>query len=315
MKRMSPSPKIVGENTHADVSLPANTSGELDQEDAFFSADILSSNMGLLSLHLADLRRCRIIKKAEYPELYRRIRAGEQSAFDEILVGNLRLVVSIAKRYRPNKQTILERISHGILGLYHAVSKFEPELGFSFSTYATIWVKQAIDRGITAESKLIRLPHHVFMKNNRYLRILHEREGKGLPALPDPKLKQELGFDSDSQLSQFKGIYRLETSIDATLPDSEFSIGDTLIDESEVLASEKTEQISNKTTLSRIMNDSLNPREQSILHMYYVLDMTLAEIGSVLSITTEGVRLARNEAVKRVKSKMDVMGLVFSDFI
>lgn len=315
MKRIL-SPPGCGESCANPVSDKSDVrNDERDISVSSDSADVLSGAHALLSIYLEDLRRCRIIKKNEYQELYSRIDAGDQTAFDEVLVNNLRLVVSVSKTYRAGKQTILDRISHGIIGLYSAVRKFRPELGFSFSTYAISWIKQAIDRGIASELKLVRLPHHVYMKNNRYLRILHEREGRGLAPLTDDELKSELGFTADSQLNRFKNIHRAEYSIDAPVQDSECTMGETLVSENEVVVSEKADSASNKAVLFKIMNDSLNYREKLVLQMYYIREMSLEDIGGVLGLTTEGVRVVRNGALKRVKSKMHVHGLVFSDFM
>ncbi len=164
-----------------------------------------------LGRFLAEIAEYPLLTREQEVELMRRIERGDREARDKVVNSNLRLVVSIAKRYQGHDVPLLDLIQDGILGLIRAVEKFDWRRGYKFSTYATWWIKQAVQRGIDNRSRLIRLPTHVSARVQRVARA--EREA-GLERLPDEdEIASATGL-SLRQLRDLRGAARVVDSLD-----------------------------------------------------------------------------------------------------
>ncbi len=237
-----------------------------------------------LQLFLKDIGKVDLLTAPQEVELAKRIERGDQLAKQSMVEANLRLVVSIAKRYRNQGLPFLDLIQEGTIGLVRAAEKFDYRKGFKFSTYATWWIRQAVARALADKSRTIRMPVHVVEKLNKIARS-------------ERKLRGELGR---------------EPSAGEIGDDDESEFGHFLTDESALLPEEAAEQALRSDTLRQILN-SLAPREQRILEMRYGLSgeqsRTLDEVGRAFNVTRERIRQIENQCLKKLRAMADCQKL------
>jgi RNA polymerase primary sigma factor len=258
-----------------------------------------------LQLFLKEIGRVDLLTAAQEVELAKRIERGDHSAKQAMVEANLRLVVSIAKRYRNQGLPFLDLIQEGTIGLVRAAEKFDHRRGFKFSTYATWWIRQAVARSLADKSRTIRMPVHVVEKLNRISRC--ERKLRSEMGREPNALEVALELDlAPEEVEQIRRIAQAPVSLDKPVGDEEESeFGHFLTDDSQPLPEEAAEVNLRRETLDRILG-TLSARERRVLEMRYGLDgqppRTLDEVGRAFNVTRERIRQIENQSLKKLRA-------------
>jgi RNA polymerase primary sigma factor len=274
------------------------------------TADEISTDA--LQLFLKDVGRVDLLTAAQEVELAKRIERGDHRAKQEMVEANLRLVVSIAKRYRNQGLPFLDLIQEGTIGLVRAAEKFDYRKGFKFSTYATWWIRQAVARALADKARTIRMPVHVVEKLNKIVRS----ERKLRAELGREPLTAEIARDVGLPLEEVEQIRRTaQTPVSLEKPvgdEEESEFGHFITDESEPLPDEAAEITLRKETLEKILS-TLSHRERRVLELRYGLNgehpRTLDEVGRAFSVTRERIRQIENQALKKLRALADALKL------
>jgi len=265
-----------------------------------------------LQLFLKDIGRVELLTAAQEVELAKRIERGDHRAKQQMVEANLRLVVSIAKKYRNQGLPFLDLIQEGTIGLVRAAEKFDYRKGFKFSTYATWWIRQAVARALADKARTIRMPVHVVEKLNKIVRS----ERKLRAELGREPSSREIGGDLDLSVDEVEQIRRsAQTPVSLEKPvgdEEESEFGHFLTDETEPLPDEAAEVVLRKETLRDILA-SLAPRERKVLELRYGLDgqhpRTLDEVGRTFNVTRERIRQIENQSLKKLRALADAQRL------
>ena len=236
-------------------------------------------------------------------ELRREARHGDD-ATQAFINSNLRLVVSIAKRYQSSDMPLLDLVQEGNLGLIHAVEKFDWRKGFKFSTYATWWIRQSIGRGIDNSARTIRLPVHAGDQVRRLIRVRNHMEGE-LGRVPTPAELAEALQVSEEHVTELLGHATDPVSLDTPIgTDGDTELGDIVAD----MTAASTFEIVAESMMSDEIEKLLRPldeREREILRLRYGLDRgdprTLEEVGDVLHLTRERIRQIERQALSKLR--------------
>jgi RNA polymerase primary sigma factor len=261
-----------------------------------------------LQLFLRDVGKVDLLTAAQEVELAKRIERGDHGAKQEMVEANLRLVVSIAKRYRNQGLPFLDLIQEGTIGLVRAAEKFDYRKGFKFSTYATWWIRQAVARALADKARTIRMPVHVVEKLNKIVRS----ERKLRAELGREPLSWEIAKDVDLTIEEVETIRRTaQTPVSLEKPvgdEEESEFGHFLTDESLPLPDEVAETTLRKEALLQILG-SLSPRERRVLELRYGLNgehpRTLDEVGRTFNVTRERIRQIENQSLKKLRAMAD----------
>ena len=283
-----------------------------DAKTTYVNGDLAVATTDALQLFMQEIGRYPLLTKEEEIELAQRIERGDQEAKDQMINSNLRLVVSIAKRYQGHGLSLLDLIQEGIIGLIRAVEKFDWRKGFKFSTYATWWIRQAVQRGVANKSREIRVPVHIVEREQRISRA----ERDLAPRLGRMPTDEEIAEDARitvTQVGEVRAAARAVTSLDK--PISEAS-GTTF---QELLAGDE-EDVEQEVTVNlaqaalRDALDDLPDREREVLKRRYGLNgerdpESLEEIGRGLGLTRERVRQIEADALERLAVRREIAAL------
>ena len=259
----------------------------------------LPSSAGSLDLFLNEIGRYPLLTAAEEVVLAKAVERGDQAAKDRMINSNLRLVVSIAKRYRGRGVPFGDLIQDGVIGLNRAVEKFDHRKGFKFSTYATWWIRQAVQRSVAGQSRTIRVPTHVHERRNKLAAAARKLEPQlGRPATYD-ELAEATGL---SLLHVEEALEIVEARVSLNRPvgsDADGELGDLFADEN----ADDPEQAAGEYLQSRAVRlalEQLPELERRILELRYGLDgepRSLEAIGAELGISRERIRRLEGEAL------------------
>jgi RNA polymerase primary sigma factor len=258
-----------------------------------------------LQLFLKDIGKVQLLTAAEEVELAKRIERGDHRAKQQMVEANLRLVVSIAKRYRNQGLPFLDLIQEGTIGLVRAAEKFDWRKGYKFSTYATWWIRQAVARALADKGRTIRMPVHVVEKLNKIVRAERKLRGE----LCREPLPAEIASDVDLPLSEVEQILRTSQSpISLEKPvgdDDESEFGHFLTDDNVPLPEEAADTALRQALLSDILG-TLSHRERRVLELRYGLGgeqpCTLDEVGRAFNVTRERIRQIENQSLKKLRA-------------
>jgi RNA polymerase primary sigma factor len=283
-----------------------------EDEATFANGDLAHATTDALQLFLNEAGRYKLLTAEEEVELAKRIERGEKEAKDLMINSNLRLVVSIAKRYQGHGLSLLDLIQEGIIGLIRAVEKFDYRKGFKFSTYATWWIRQAVQRGVANKSRTIRIPVHIVEREQKIARAERELVVKLGRQPTDQELAKEAKLPV-KQVLEVKAAARAVTSLDKPIgEDDSGSFGD-LFAADQVRTDEEVEISLRQETLRKAL-DELPERERSVLELRYGLagdgePMSLEAIGRTLGLTRERVRQIEANALETLSMLREVAGL------
>ena len=258
-----------------------------------------------LQLFLKDIGKVDLLTAAQEVELAKRIERGDHAAKQEMVEANLRLVVSIAKRYRNQGLPFLDLIQEGTIGLVRAAEKFVWRKGYKFSTYATWWIRQAVARALADKARTIRMPVHVVEKLNKIVRS----ERKLRAELCREPLPFEIAMDLDLPLDEVEQIMRSSqtpVSLETPVGDEEESeFGHFLTDENAPLPDEAADTTLRQELLRNILG-TLSHRERRVLELRYGLGgeqpRTLDEVGRAFNVTRERIRQIENQSLKKLRA-------------
>jgi RNA polymerase primary sigma factor len=258
-----------------------------------------------LQLFLKDIGKVELLTAAEEVEIAKRIERGDHRAKQEMVEANLRLVVSIAKRYRNQGLPFLDLIQEGTIGLVRAAEKFDWRKGYKFSTYATWWIRQAVARALADKGRTIRMPVHVVEKLNKIVRSERKLRGE----LCREPLAFEIARDVDLPLDEVEQILRTSqapVSLEKPVGDEEESeFGHFLTDENVPLPDEVADTTLRGELLRNIL-DTLSHRERRVLELRYGLGgeqpCTLDEVGRAFNVTRERIRQIENQSLKKLRA-------------
>ena len=257
-----------------------------------------------VKMYLKDIGRVTLLSSEEEIELAKKMEEGDQYAKVRLSEANLRLVVSIAKRYVGRGMQFLDLIQEGNLGLMKAVEKFDYRKGYKFSTYATWWIRQAITRAIADQARTIRIPVHMVETINRLVRVSRMLLQKyGREPLPS-EIAEEMQIP-ESRVIEIQKIAQDPVSLETPIGEEEDShIGDFLEDESAVAPSDTVAFTMLKEQLISVL-DTLTPREEKVLRLRYGLDdgrpRTLEEVGKEFNVTRERIRQIEAKALRKLR--------------
>jgi RNA polymerase primary sigma factor len=285
--------------------------GRDEQAPAFDDVQLTVATTDALQLFLNEIGRHRLLTPAEEIELAKRIERGDLVAKDRMINANLRLVVSIAKKYQGSELTLLDLIQEGILGLIRAVEKFDWRKGYRFSTYATWWIRQAVERGMDAKSRTIKLPINLV----RNQRKLARAENVLALKLDRPATDSELAAAADISLDELHALRdaaRAVTSLDRPLgEEDDAAFGDLL--PSDAPAPDEEVHISLRTEALHSALYELPERERKVVELRYGIagrePTPLREIGRQLGITPERVRQIESRALGRLGRMRELAAL------
>jgi RNA polymerase primary sigma factor len=297
--------------THG-IELTDDCSRAIEEDVAYTNQQIASATTDSLQLFLNEAGRYPLLTAAQEVELAKRIEAGEKEAKDLLVNSNLRLVVSIAKKYQGHGLSLLDLIQEGIIGLIRAAEKFDWRKGFKFSTYATWWIRQAVQRGVANKARTIRIPVHIVEREQKISRAERELVAKLERAPTDAEVAEQAKLPI-KQVREVRAAARAVASLDRPVgEDDSASLGD-LFASAEAPPDEQVEVDLTEKALHAAIAD-LPEREQSILKLRYGLNgaqepKSLEEIGRIMGITRERVRQLEAEALRRLAERREIAAL------
>jgi RNA polymerase primary sigma factor len=265
-----------------------------------------------LQLFLKDIGRVSLLTAAQEVELAKRIERGDHGAKQDMVEANLRLVVSIAKKYRNQGLPFLDLIQEGTIGLVRAAEKFDYRRGFKFSTYATWWIRQAVARALADKARTIRMPVHVVEKLNKIVRSERKLRGELGREPGSAEIARDLDLSPD-EVEHIRRSSQVPVSLEKPIGDEEESeFGHFLTDESSPLPDEAAEEALRKDMLTKILG-MLSARERRVLEMRYGLNgeqpRTLDEVGRAFNVTRERIRQIENQCLKKLRALADAQKL------
>lgn len=297
--------ELLGDNEESESSGPAI----VKDDDEEFDLNDLSVPPGVkindpVRMYLKEIGRVDLLSADEEIELAERIEQGDEEAKRRLAEANLRLVVSIAKRYVGRGMLFLDLIQEGNMGLIKAVEKFDYRKGFKFSTYATWWIRQAITRAIADQARTIRIPVHMVETINKLIRVQRQLL-QDLGREPSP---EEIAEDMDLTPDKVREILKIAqepVSLETPIGEEDDShLGDFIEDQEATSPSEHAAYELLKEQLEDVL-DTLTDREENVLRLRFGLDdgrtRTLEEVGKVFGVTRERIRQIEAKALRKLR--------------
>ena len=293
----------VFETTAEELETDTKSATELEKELELLSTLEEGSVTDPVRQYLRDIGKIPLLTAAEEVELAKRAEKNEKKARDKLISANLRLVVSIAKKYVGRGMSLLDLIEEGNIGLMRAVDKYDWRRGYKFSTYATWWIRQAITRAIADQARTIRIPVHMVETINRFNRT-QRRLMQELGREPNP---EEVAKVLEIDVSKAREIIKVSqepTSLETPVGDEEDShLGDFIADQGLQPDEQATRELL-KVHLDEVL-DSLSPREKRVLQLRFGLEdgkqRTLEEVGKEFGVTRERIRQIEAKAIRKLK--------------
>ena len=311
------------EANHIDVLRVSGDGDEIEELDAVDDSDIvltdeddvdmekidLSVPDGIsiedpVRMYLKEIGKVPLLSADEEVELAKRMAEGDEDAKKRLAEANLRLVVSIAKRYVGRGMLFLDLIQEGNLGLIKAVEKFDYHKGFKFSTYATWWIRQAITRAIADQARTIRIPVHMVETINKLIRVSRQL----LQELGREPTPEEIAAELDMPVERVREILKISqepVSLETPIGEEEDShLGDFIQDDNVPVPAEAAAQTLLKEQLDEVL-DTLTEREQKVLRLRFGMDdgraRTLEEVGKEFDVTRERIRQIEAKALRKLR--------------
>ncbi len=289
---------------------------ELSDEDLAITAENVDAFADdSVRLYLREIGKIPLLTPEEEAELAERIVKGDKKAKDKMVESNMRLVVSIAKRYGGRGLDFLDLIQEGNTGLLRAVEKFDPEKGFKFSTYATWWVRQAITRAIADQARTIRIPVHMVETINKVLRTTRKLTAELNREPTNEEIAKELGLEPekvDYVMRIKQDIASLDASVGREGDDEDSVLGDFVEDEERDSPEDSAANQILKEQLSEIIA-TLTDREQKIIRLRFGIGggrpHTLEEVGNEFDVTRERIRQIEAKALSKLRKNKDTKKL------
>ena len=282
-----------------------------DEEKKFTPGAISASQLDATRLYLNEIGFSPLLTAEEEVYYSRKLLKGDEASRKKMIECNLRLVVKISRRYLNRGLALLDLIEEGNLGLIRAVEKFDPERGFRFSTYATWWIRQTIERGIMNQTRTIRLPIHVVKEINIYLRAARHL-AQTLDHEPSPEEIAEMVDKPIKDVKRMLGLNERTASVDSPMgPDSETSLLDAIADESNIDPVVLLQDDDVKNNIDKWL-DQLSEKQCEVvtrrfgLHGYDI--STLEEVGNSIGVTRERVRQIQIEALRKLREILEKEG-------
>ncbi|MDI9481687.1 MAG: RNA polymerase sigma factor RpoD [Bacillota bacterium] len=300
--------KIYDTLEHMGIEVVPEIDDELDEVSADEDPE-LSIPEGVtvddpVRMYLKEIGKVSLLTPEEEVELAKRMEAGEEEPKKRLAEANLRLVVSIAKRYVGRGMLFLDLIQEGNLGLIKAVEKFDYKKGFKFSTYATWWIRQAITRAIADQARTIRIPVHMVETINKLIRVSRQLlQELGREPLPE-EIAKEMGMSED-KVREIMKISQEPVSLETPIGEEEDShLGDFIPDDDAPAPAESAAFTLLKEQLIDVL-DTLTPREEKVLRLRFGLDdgraRTLEEVGKEFNVTRERIRQIEAKALRKLR--------------
>ncbi len=292
----------LGEVSSIDIKQRDQERARIENELKRMDLSEISSDS--IQMYLREIGKVPLLSSDEEVQLAKKKEKGDMEARQRLIESNLRLVVSIAKKYTGRSLSLLDLIQEGNIGLFRAVEKFDYRKGYKFSTYATWWIRQAITRALADQSRTIRIPVHMVENINRFQQV----ERRLIQDLGREPLPEEIAAEMGEEIDKVRNIIKisqetvsLETSVGEDSEDS--TLGDFIEDESTITPNRVAALQLLKDHVKEIISE-LTPREQKVLEMRFgLLDgiaHTLEEVGQEFGVTRERIRQIEAKALERI---------------
>ncbi len=287
-----------------DVEVPEDINEEIAEIENTLAAVEGVNIDDPVRMYLKEIGKVPLLTASEEVEIARRMAEGDPEAKRQLAEANLRLVVSIAKRYVGRGMLFLDLIQEGNLGLIKAVEKFDYRKGYKFSTYATWWIRQAITRAIADQARTIRIPVHMVETINKLIRVNRQLvQEYGRDPRPD-EIAREMGV-SEEKVREIIKIAQEPVSLETPIGEEDDShLGDFIEDQDAPAPAEAVAVTLLKEQLMDVLN-SLTPREAKVLRLRYGLDdgkaRTLEEVGKEFNVTRERIRQIEAKALRKLR--------------
>jgi RNA polymerase primary sigma factor len=277
----------------------------------FKPEELATSTTDALQLFLNEIRRYPLLTAAEEIELAKRIEKGDMAAKERMINSNLRLVVSIAKKYQGQDLPLLDLIQEGIFGLIRASEKFDWRKGYKFSTYATFWIRQAIQRGIANRARTIRIPVHIGQRERKIARAERDLAARLERQPTDEEISKESGVPIE-QIEEIRDAGRAVTSLDRPIgEEGETAFGD-LIAAEDMTPEEEVHLTLSEEVIRRTVNELPEP-ERDVLKLRYGINgdepTPLRETGKRLGMSPERVRQIESKALAKLAMRRELDAL------
>ena len=296
--------RITDDDDVDDEEIILTDEDEVDVENIDLSVPEGISIEDPVRMYLKEIGKVPLLSAEEEIELAQRMEEGDQEAKKRLAEANLRLVVSIAKRYVGRGMLFLDLIQEGNLGLIKAVEKFDYRKGYKFSTYATWWIRQAITRAIADQARTIRIPVHMVETINKLIRIQRQL----LQDLGREPLPEEIGAEMDMPTEKVRNILKIAqepVSLETPIGEEDDShLGDFIEDQDATSPADHAAYEMMKKQLENVL-DTLTDREENVLRLRFGLDdgrtRTLEEVGKVFGVTRERIRQIEAKALRKLR--------------